>query len=131
MKQAGHCFCGPLELANVVHQELILNASVKGQILSSVKGISQTLVSSEVRQTQRSWGLVIRTHLLVLKPVIDDSKVQSERQRAKDWAETANEAKKSLVSSKFRREKAVERSRVGAEAASHFVCFYSCPPPRC
>lgn len=52
------------------------------------------MVSSEVRQAQGSWGLVIRTHLLGLQPVTDDSKVPSESQTAKDWAETAKKSRR-------------------------------------
>lgn len=51
-------------------------------------------------------------------PVIDGSEVQSERQRAKGWAEAASRGQRSsgLENS------VEEKSRMGAEAASHFVC---------
>lgn len=95
---------------------------MKGQSLCSGKVISQSLASSEVGQAQGSCGLAHWTHLLGLHPVVDDGEVQSERQRAKDQAEATSRNEES--GSRFRREKTIkERSRMGVEAASHFVCF--------
>lgn len=55
-------------------------------------------------------------------PVIDDGEVQSERQRAKGWAEAASRGQ----GSSELENSVEEKSRTGAEAASHFVCS---PPP--